>query len=418
MTRGRTLLIAVDALGAEGARHLRRLPGPLASAASLRVLPGGPAEAAPSLVCLGTGASVRRTGVPTQHAPDPQDPSASRPWYAQALRVPTLFDAAAEAGLRTAALQWPATAGARIDLCLPLVEDLHRYGDRWTMARETSSPAMWERHLAPRRAAGVHLSSAPPDALVAEIAAEALHRSTRADPLDLLAVRMTGCAAAQHRAGPGSPTAQRALADLAERCGQVLDAFAAGPQDRVLLVPGRPGAPVRMLLHPNTALAAAGLLHAEDPRSLDGDAVVLPDGPCAIVHVRRGSAARSRALEVLAGFAEEHGLALREILEGQGASATTDAVAVLTGPRGILFGASATQRPAITGEDPYYAGPRAVADPGAAVEVLACGPDLPGDSSEGSWADLGASIAAAMGLALRGATARGLALPADRLRAG
>lgn len=40
-------------------------------------------------------------------------------WYAEDLRVPTLWDVAAEAGRKTASIQWPVTAGARITWVIP-----------------------------------------------------------------------------------------------------------------------------------------------------------------------------------------------------------------------------------------------------------------------------------------------------------
>jgi len=42
-------------------------------------------------------------------------------WYSEDLRARTLWDAAAEAGRKTAAIQWPATVGARIDWLIPEV---------------------------------------------------------------------------------------------------------------------------------------------------------------------------------------------------------------------------------------------------------------------------------------------------------
>ena len=408
MTGGRTLLMAIDGIDGPDLERLRRsvLPEGIAPSGRLRVLPGGPSEAYPSLVSVCTGTSAGRSGVATDAAFDPGSPSAGLHWYADSLRVPTVFDAAADAGMTTAALQWPATAGSGIDLCLPLVEDLRRYRERWTMARETSSAAMWERHLRPRQEAGVHLSSAPPDALVAEIAAEVLADGR----IDLMAVRLAAFADAQRRSGPDSPAARRALGDLADRLQQILEAFSPGAEDRVILLPGRPCVPVRALVHPNAALVAAGLVRTDGPHVTDWDAFVMPDGPYAALHVDRSAPAgtAARALEALAGLAAEHGLCLREVDDGIGATPQTDVVAVLEGHRGTVFGQAATQRARIAGEDPYYSGPLAVTDPDAEVTACATGPGLPADDSAGSWADLGVSIARSMGLALPGATARGL----------
>lgn len=401
MGTGRTLLLAVDGLAdGEGERVLP------AGATRLRIRPGGPSEPAPALVGLLTGASVAQTGVATQDPFRPDRPGSRSTWYARSLRVPTLFAQARRAGLVTAALQWPATAGAEIDLCLPLVEDLGHYRNRWEMAELTSSPRMAAEHLAPRRAAGVQLSQVPSDELVAEIAVDVL----AAGPVDLLAARLTGLGAVRRAEGLDSPQAARSLVDTSEALEQIVAAFAPGAGDRLLLVPGRPLLPTALLVHPNAALAAAGLVDTDGPRLTGFRALVWPDGPRGVLHVRReeGCALRERALTALTALAAHSRLQLRGVGDGVGATAETDVIAVLEGTPGTLFGLSATHRPLVEGSDPYSAGPRAVTDPSAPATALAQGPGLPAAPAEGSWADLGVSLARAVGVELPGATASGL----------
>ncbi|MGO1228078.1 alkaline phosphatase family protein [Brachybacterium sp. AOP42-C2-15] len=427
MSRSRTLLLAVDGLDENDLEMLRDAAAPvdgdsrfpvlsrtvLTGMTELRIRPGGPSEPAPALASLITGASVAHTGVATAEPFALDRPESRSAWYASSMAAPTLFTQAHAAGLVTAALQWPATAGAEIDLCLPLVEDLHRYRTRWEMAVATSSSRMVAEHLALRREAGVQLSQVPPDDLVAEIAAEALERGH----IDLLAARLTGLAITRRTLGPGTAQAQRALLDTADVLEQILTAFAPVAEDRVLLVPGRPLIPTTLLAHPNTTLAAHGLLRAEGNRLEDVDALVWPDGPRGVVHVRReaGAAARTDALRALSTLSEvsAHGrLSLRQVDDGVGASDQTDVIAVLEGDRGTVFGLSATHRSLVEGDDPYYAGPCTVSDPSAVAVVLACGPGLPASTVEGSWADLGVTLAHAIGLSLPGATAAGMSAPA------
>jgi hypothetical protein len=407
MGSGRTLLLAVDVLDEQdlaGCAHAgQRSSGPLQSlmsaATTLRIRPGGPSEPTPALASLVTGASVAHTGVATDLPFDPEHPESRSTWYADATAVPTLFEDAHRAGLTTAALQWPATAGADIDLCLPLVEDLRRYRNRWDMAERTSSPRMVAEHLAPRRALGVQLSQVVPDELVTEIAVEALGSGG----IDLLAVRLSGLGIARRAAGLGTAAAHRALQDVADAITRILTAFSPRPADRVLLVPGRTLVPTALLVHPNAVLAAEGMLRTEGTRMLDFRALVWPDGPRGVVHVRRGEgrAARDLVLHALTGVAAHSRLRLRPVDDGVGATARTDVVAVLEGTPGTVFGLSATHRPLVDGEDPYYAGPRAVTDPSAPAAALALGPGLPPAPVQGSWA-------AAMGLTLPGATATGM----------
>lgn len=410
MRAGRTLLLAVDGIDEHDAPLLREAAGLPASATGLRICTGGPSEPAPALASVLTGTTVARTGVATEVPFLPAAPGSPSTWYASHLAVPTLLDSAEQAGAVTGALQWPATAGAAISLCLPLVEDLRHYRTRWEMAESTSSPRMVAEHLAPRRAAGVQLSQVPPDALIAEIAASVLG----GDGADLLAVRLTGLGHARRTEGMGSASSRRALADLLDAVSQIAAAHAAGPLDRTVLLPGRPLVPTVLLVHPNTALAARGLLRTDGPRLASFRALVWPDGARGALHVRReeGEAVRRMALEILGELAEHHHLTLREVDDGVGATSQTDVIAVLEGSPGTVFGLSPTNRPLVDGEDPYYAGPRAVSDPSRAATALVSGPGLPTVPVEGSWADLGVTLAQALDLPLPGATGAALHVPA------
>lgn len=415
MTQGRTLMLAVDGLDdldlaaiSDGA--LRRPGSPLgvllAGADRLRIRPGGPSEPAPALVSVLTGASVGHTGVATELALRPEEPAGAGVWYASDLRVPTVLDLVGSRGGVTCALQWPATARGEVDLCLPLVEDLRRYRDRWSMAEQTSSARMVAEHLRPRRESGVQLSQIEPDALVAQVAAEAY----AAGRIDLAAVRLTGLGRTRRLEGHGSAAAALSLRSTADTIDRVLAAFAPTPEDRVVLLPGRPLVPVQLLVHPNTMLARQGLVSTDGPRLADFRALVWPDGPRGALHVRRGEGdqVRDAAMDALAEVAAHCRLRLRQVDDGIGATPETDVIAVLDGAPGTLFGLSPTHRPLVDGDDPYYAGPRAVADPDAWSTAVGRGLGLPVGDAEGAWADLGVTLAGALAVTLPGATAAGM----------
>lgn len=436
VTSGRTLIIAVDGLDEQDLPHLAERAslrgglfggvseGPSGAATRLQIPPGGSTESVPTLLSLVTGTSPARAGVTTQHPFSTGPATARSDWYADSLRVPTLFDQAREQGLVTAALQWPATAGADIDLCLPLIEDPHRYRNRWEMAEATSSPRMVAEHLTARREAGVQLSQVPPDDLVAEVAADCL----RLGPVDLLALRLTGLGSVRRRAGMTGPDPSRALADTIDALDQVLTAFAPDDADRVVLVPGRPLVPTDLRVHPNAVLAERGLLRADGPRLQDVRALVWPDGPRGVLHVRRdaGEAVQESALAALTDLVDlaqwndhtEHDaddprdghprLSLRRVDGGAGATAETDVIAVLEGSPGTVLGLSATRRSLVDGGDPYDDGPRAATDPSARTVAVARGPGLPTSDVEGSWADLGVTLARAIGVELPAATTQGM----------
>ncbi|MFC7376117.1 alkaline phosphatase family protein [Brachybacterium sp. GCM10030268] len=406
MPAGRTLVLAVDGLDEHDIGALTDGTGPIAAATPLRIRPGGPSEPAPALTSLVTGASVAHTGVATQAPFRPDRPDRRSIWYAEAVTAPTLLETAQELGLVTAALQWPATAGASLDLCLPLVEDLGRFRNRWEMTEQTSSPRMVAEHLRARREAGVQLSQVPPDELVAEIAAECCHGGR----LDLLAARLTGLGIERRSSGLETPATARALVDTVDAIARIVDAFAPDEDDRMVLVPGRPLVPTALLVHPNAVLAAQGLAETEGTQLAGFRALVWPDGPRGVLHVRReeGPVVRDAAIGALREISEHTRLQLREVDDGVGATTETDVIAVLEGTPGTVFGLSATHRPLVEGDDPYYAGPRAVSDPSAPVTALAAGPGLPSSPAAGSWADLGVTLARALGAPLPGATAHGM----------
>lgn len=227
MTTGRSLILAVDGLdnadlSQAPLRDARRprTDALLRAATRLRVRSGGPSEPAPSLASVMTGASVAHTGVATEAPLDPACPRETGTWYASDLRLPSILDQARENGLVTGALQWPATAGGSAELCLPLVEDLGRYRDRWAMAEQTSSPRMVAEHLRSRRAAGVQLSQVEPDDLVAQVAEETFRADRAARALHLALVRLAGLGRARRRHGHGSPEARRALERVADAVRQ------------------------------------------------------------------------------------------------------------------------------------------------------------------------------------------------------
>lgn len=74
----------------------------------------------PSDTTLVTGVHPARHGIVSNTPFDPKNKNQGGwYWYSQDLRVKTLWDVAREKGLVTAALDWPVTAGAKIDYNIP-----------------------------------------------------------------------------------------------------------------------------------------------------------------------------------------------------------------------------------------------------------------------------------------------------------
>jgi predicted AlkP superfamily pyrophosphatase or phosphodiesterase len=70
----------------------------------------------PSHTTIVTGVEPNKHGIFSNFPYDPQGKNlAGWNWYAEDIRVPTLWDMASKAGLTTASVDWPVTVGAKID---------------------------------------------------------------------------------------------------------------------------------------------------------------------------------------------------------------------------------------------------------------------------------------------------------------
>ena len=159
-SHGPLLVVSIDGLRPDYVREadryglripeLRRLLREGASASGVAgVLP---TVTYPSHATLVTGVAPARHGILANR---PFDPLGTNQggwyWYAEDLQVGTLWDAAGEAGLRTASVDWPTTVGARIDWNVPQVWRADTADDT-KLVRAVSTPGLLaeaEREIGP-----------------------------------------------------------------------------------------------------------------------------------------------------------------------------------------------------------------------------------------------------------------------------
>lgn len=139
-------------------------------------------------------------------------------WEAKALRVPTLWDAAREAGLKTAAVGWPATVGAAIDYHLPeyFDPDKHGSGADFHFAERFATPGLvdaLEREFGP--STNKPLDEARTDAAVYILREYAPH---------LLLLHIYDLDTAQHDFGPMSPPALEKIEFADRQVGRLIEA--------------------------------------------------------------------------------------------------------------------------------------------------------------------------------------------------
>lgn len=151
------------------------------------------------------------TGDPVYDAPD-------------LLRVPTVYDRAHAAGLRTAAIDWPCTRNARsLGFNLPFFKDQRVFETQ-------TAPAVWKElgalgYPLDRQGAWAELPKRfLKDAMVADVAAHVLHRHTP----DLLLVHFLCVDSLQHLHGPRSPEARWAIEYVDALLGRLLASLPGG----------------------------------------------------------------------------------------------------------------------------------------------------------------------------------------------
>lgn len=193
-----------------------------------------------------TGERDDLTGDPIYDAPD-------------LFRVPTLYDLAHAAGLRTAAIDWPATRGApSLDFNLPFFKDqkifeAHTPRATWSELKTLGYPVERQGEWAqqPKRFLK--------DAMVADLAA---HVFSRHAP-DLMLVHFLSTDSFQHLWGPRSPEAFWAIEYVDGLIGQLLAALPAGELDSrtaLFIVSDHGFLPVEQEVWVNVKLRQLGLL--------------------------------------------------------------------------------------------------------------------------------------------------------------
>lgn len=96
----------------------------------------------PSHTTILTGVSPAKHGILDNHPFDPFDKNQSGwTWYAEDIRVPTLWDAAGAAGLVTANIHWPVSVGAKLRYNLPQIWRAGNEEDR-KLLRALSTPGL------------------------------------------------------------------------------------------------------------------------------------------------------------------------------------------------------------------------------------------------------------------------------------
>ena len=228
----------------------------------------------------------------------------------QIVRVPTVYDAAKRAGLRTAAVRWPATRGARtLDWSIP-------DGASLKLLKRTATPSVIEDAKAAGLWAEVEAAEKsekgdaflPSDAMCTKVFNLIL---TKHRP-NLALLHLIDIDGTQHRHGPRSPEAYAALKAADGQVREVLDVLEkAFPGNATLLVVSDHGfSPIRRIILPNVVLRKAKLLN--DAGSDGGSTPlvrVVPQGGCAMLYILDAAKRDETVKHIRGAFASLEGVA-------------------------------------------------------------------------------------------------------------
>jgi predicted AlkP superfamily pyrophosphatase or phosphodiesterase len=235
-------------------------------------------------------------------------------WYSSDIRVPTLWDAAHKAGLVTANVHWPVSAGAAIDLNLPQYWRTGHDDDR-KLLRLIETPGLvegLEKQLG-AYAQGIDESVAG-DAVRSAFAAKLIADRKPG----FTTVYLAGLDHVEHEFGPDTPEAKAALEAIDAMVGRLqAAALAADPATVVAVVSDHGFAPVTTDVNLFGAFIQAGLIWVEGGKVTGWDAMPWIAGGSATVVLARpdDSATKTRVSGLLAQLKANPALGIAEVID-------------------------------------------------------------------------------------------------------
>jgi predicted AlkP superfamily pyrophosphatase or phosphodiesterase len=213
----------------------------------------------PSHTTLVTGVSPARHGIFSNTTFDPENKNAQGwYWYSSDIKVPTLWDEAGKAGLITANVHWPVTAGARIDFNLAQYWRTNTPDDR-KLVRILSTPGLLdllERDALPYADGGDE-----------SVAADERRVDYAVRLIDLkrpgfMTVYLAALDHSEHQYGPFSPEANATLETIDALIGKLQEA--AHGQMVVAVVSDHGFLPVTKDVNIFSAFREAGLIEIDE----------------------------------------------------------------------------------------------------------------------------------------------------------
>ncbi len=274
----------------------------------------------PSHTTLVTGVSPAKHGI---YANTPFDPFSKNQggwyWYAEDIRVPTLWDVCTAAGLKTASVDWPVTVSAKIDFNIVQMWRAATPDDR-KLIRALSTPGLLTEA---EKAIGNY-----PEGYDYTVEADKRRAAFNVYLLEkkrpaFLTTYFAGLDEVQHAHGPNSREAYAALEDIDALVGQVRAAAEKlGNGKAVIAVASDHGfAPISKSLNLNAAFREAGLIEVEAGKLKSWRAITWNSGGTAFVMLKdkNDEATRRKAREILQQLTADRASGLFKFYEGDAA---------------------------------------------------------------------------------------------------
>jgi len=189
----------------------------------------------PNHTTLITGVWPAKHGIPNNPTFDPlQKNMVGWYWYAQDIKVPTLWDAVHDSGGRVASLSWPVSVGASaIDYNVPEIWRANTSEDQ-KLVRALSTPGIVPLM---EKATGLVLAQADGESVEVDVGRTRFAAALiAAKHPQFTTVHLRGLDHIEHESGPGSPEAKAALEKLDGAVGQLLAAARKAEPDLVVAI--------------------------------------------------------------------------------------------------------------------------------------------------------------------------------------
>ena len=274
----------------------------------------------PSHTTILTGVSPAKHGIFANSTFDPLRKNfGGWYWYAEDIRVPTLWDAARAAGLTTSNVHWPVSVGA------PIAWNLSQYWRAGTpddrkLLRILSTPGLID---ALEKELGLYADGIDESTAGDETRAKFAARLIELKQADFTTIYLTALDHEEHASGPFSTESNATLERIDAALGQILDSIKRTYGDRavVCVVSDHGFVATDKALHLGVAFRNAGLIEIGDKDAVKSwKATIWGAGGSAaiILKDKNDGATKSKVADLLAKLAADPGNGIDRIISEEG----------------------------------------------------------------------------------------------------